>query len=391
MQGLARRWLTMWALPLSVLAAATAVAAASPRFVPENPDFVVADLSQSQPDEPLRRLLASWRAAPEAEENVVALAQAFMQRARARREPRYFGRAEAILSRRARLPGVGPDVRRLYAEALQFRHDFAAAENILDQLLREQPHDADSRLRRGSLRLTRGDFAGARADCAQLALARGTSAPAGMACLAEALAGSGELERARLLLDIMASGAAALEPASRAYLLATSAELSERAGDLATAIDVYEQASRLAPQDDSIRAALADARRLRGDANSAEPLMVTNPSLALLVRQAVQAPAGDPLRNRAHDWLQLEMARGDAIHYREAAMLALAEQRADDALTAARRNFETQRELADVRVLAQAAMLANDAAAIDELRRWLQATGYQDRITAGILARAARG
>lgn len=391
MPGRARRWFTMLALPLSVLAAATAVAAASPRFVPEDPDFVVADLTQSQPDEPLRRLLASWRAEPDAEQNVIALAQAFIDRARSRREPRYFGRAEALLARKASLPGAGADLRRLYAETLQFRHDFAAAEHILNELLREQPHDTDSRLRRGSLRLTRGDFAGARTDCAQLALARGATAPAGIACLAEALAGSGELERARLLLDAMARDSAALEPAARAYLLTTRAELSERAGDLVNAIAAYEQASRLAPQDDSIRAALSDVRRLRGDANATEPLAVNSPSLALLVRQAMLAPAGDPLRSRARDWLQLEMARGDAIHYRESALLALSEQRAADALTAARRNFETQRELADVRVLARAAVLAKDAAATDELRRWLQASGYQDRITAGILARAVRG
>ena len=381
----------MLVLPLSVLASATAVAAASPRFVPRDPGFVVADLSQSLPDEPLRLLLAKWRTAPDAAENVAALAQAFIDRARSRREPRYFGRAEALLAPRARLPGAPPALRRLYAETLQFRHDFAAAEGILDALLLKQPHDADSRLRRGSLRLTRGDFAGARADCARLALARGPSATAGLACLAEALAGSGELARARVLLDAMAGDASVPDPAARAYLLATRAELSERAGDLAGAIDSYQQALRFAPQDDSIRAALSDLWRLRGDTRAGAPLIVESPSLALLVRQAALSRAGDPVRSRAHDWLQLEMARGDVIHYREVALLALAERRTSDALRAARRNFETQRELADVRVLAEATVLANDAEATDELRRWLRATGYQDRITTGILAGAARG
>jgi predicted Zn-dependent protease len=308
-----------------------------------------------------------------------------------RREPRYFGRAEALLAAKAAAPGAGAGLRRLYAETLQFRHAFAPAESLLDALLREQPHAADTRLRRGSLRLTRGDFAGARSDCAQLALARGSSSPAGFACLAEALAGSGELERARILLDSMARDTDTLDPAARAYLLATRAELGERAGDIAAAIEDYSTASRLAPQDDSIRAALADALALRGDPDAAAPLAVEGPSLALLVRQAALARNGDSLRNRARDWLQLEMARGDAIHYREAAMLALAERKPGDALAAARRNFESQRELADVRVLARAAVAARDAGAQGELRQWLTTTGYQDAITAGILADASGG
>ena len=48
-----------------------------------------------------------------------------------------------------------------------------------------------------------------------------TLAPAGFACLAEALAGSGELARARSLLDVVAADFNRLEPVSRAYLLAT--------------------------------------------------------------------------------------------------------------------------------------------------------------------------
>jgi hypothetical protein len=377
------------------MAAATPVAAAADRFVPRDPQFVVANISQTLPDEALRGLLARWRAAPDSEAEIAALARAFIDHARTRREPRYFGRAEALVATKARRPGAGADIRRLYAETLQFRHDFGAAEAILDALLREQPRDADARLRRGSLRLTRGDFVGARTDCMQVALAQSREAAlatAGAACLAEALAGGGELARARLLLDAMARDSAALDPVARAYLLATRAELGERAGEIDAAIDAYARASALAPQDDSIRAALADALALRGDTGATAPLRVDNPSLALLVRQAAFArDGGATLRARARDWLALERARGDAIHYREAAMLALAEQRPDEALAAARRNFESQRELADVRVFARAATMARDAAALHELRQWLHDTGYQDSITAGILARGSGG
>jgi hypothetical protein len=369
---------------------ATQVAAAADRFVPKDPAFVVANITQSMPDEALRTLLAQWRADPDAEEPAVALAQAFIDRARERREPRYFGRAEALLETRARKPGAGAETRRLYAETLQFRHAFADAERILDELLREQPHDARTRLRRGSLRLTRGDFAGARSDCAQLTLARGAIAPAGVACLAEALAGGGELGRGRLLLEAMAGDSSTLDAGARAYLLTTRAELGERAGDVTRAIDDNRRAAALAPQADSIRAALADALIVAGAPGAGAPLDVVNPSLALLVRQAA-ITRDVHLVERARDWLTLELARGDAIHHREAAMFALAERRPDEALSEARLNFETQRELADVRVLARAAVASRNPDAQASLRQWLASTGYEDAITSAILAGRSGG
>ena len=148
---------------------------------------------------------------------------------------------------------------------------------------------------------------------------------------------------------------------------------------------------RLAPQDDATRAALADALFERGDADAARTLQVDNPSLALLVRRAAFAGADRrPLLGRAQAWLELEQARGDAIHHREAALLALAQDDAAAALVAARRNFETQRELADVRVLARAARLAGDRQAQDTLQQWLRSTGYQDAVTDKILASGPR-
>jgi tetratricopeptide (TPR) repeat protein len=378
-------------LALLAAAAATRVAAAADRFVPGDPSFIVVEVGAQAPDESLRQRLALWRERPD-EASAVALADLYLERARQAREPRLFGRAEALLAPRAGQPGAGAGLRRRYAETLQFRHAFAAAAALLDQLLRENPRDASARLQRASLRLTRGDFAGARADCAQLTT-HAALAPAGFACLAQALAGSGQLERGRLLLD--AVGAAdSRDPAMSAYLLATRAELHERSGGFDAAIADYRAALRLAPHDDALRAAMADALGLRGDGAAAlRQLAVDKPSLALLVRSAAWSagPQRQPLVQRARDWLALESARGDAIHHREAALLALAESRTAEALRAARENFRTQRELPDVRVLARAAVAARDAGARNELESWLQVTGFQDAVTAAVLAGTARG
>jgi len=380
-------------LALLAVAAATSVAAASDRFVPADPEFVVANVRQAMPDEELRGLLAGWHSHPDDESVSVALAGAFITRARTLREPRYFGRAEAVLAPLAVRPGAGATARRLYAQALQYRHAFAAAEVLLDTILRETPRDSEARLLRASIRLVRGDFPGARGDCAQLAAGGGEAAGIGFTCLAEALAGSGQLDRARTLLDNAPGARNSANSSARAYLLATRAELRERNRDLSGAIADYGAALTLNPNDDSIRAALADALAARGDVRPALQLLdIEKPSVALLVRSAALARGAgrDELGARAAAWLDLEAARGDAVHYREAAMLALVMGNPTVALQAARRNFEIQRELPDVRVLARAAAATGDIAALKSLRQWLDDTGFRDSVTISILDAAAR-
>jgi thioredoxin-like negative regulator of GroEL len=378
---------------LLAVAAATQVAAAAERFVPADPAFVVANVRQALPDEKLLPLLAAWRADTSAESTGAALAAAFMERARTLREPMYFGRAEAVLAPLVAKPGAGTAVRRLYAQALQHRHDFVAAETLLDAVLREAPHDDDARLLRASVRLVRGDFSGARSDCAQLAAGGGDAATPGFACFAQALAGGGNLERAKGVLDALPAGGSGHDAATRAYLLATRAELRERGRDLAGALLDYREALNLAPRDDSIRAALADALAANGNTGEASDLLaIDKPSLALLVRSVALSEGARRARliERAESWFALEAARGDKPHLREAAMLALAMGDPARALSAARRNFEVQKELADVRVLARAARKANDAVALSALRSWLRETGYRDSITEGVLDESLR-
>jgi hypothetical protein len=129
---------------------------------------------------------------------------------------------------------------------------------------------------------------------------------------------------------------------------------------------------------------------VRGETAAAfEVLDVERPSVALIVRQAIRAPAGRRAvhEERANEWLALEAARGDAMHLRETAMLSLASGDAAGALDAATRNFATQRELPDVRVFASAAVAAGDATAHAAVRDWLASTGFQDVVTERILAR----
>jgi len=382
----ARSWIVL-ALAFGAVAAH---AAAAPRFVPADPGFVVARVQQAVPDAALRELIARWRASPGDAESV-ALGAAFLDRAHELREPMYVGRAESVLAAAVTRPGASASAQRLYAQTLQFRHDFPAAKLRLDALLRDDPHDAAARLQRASVNLVRGEFSAARIDCAQLVAQAGMRAEA-MACLAESLAGTGALPRARALL-----GAYPLsrdeDARARGYFLAVRAELHERAGDLDRALADYAAALALAPADDSIRAALADALVARGEPHEACALLdVERAGLPLVVRRAVCAgePERDRSRVQAQGWLEQEAARGDAPHLREAALLALATGDFPAALVAARANFALQRQLADVRALARAASAMRDVSARRELEDWLRTTGFRDAVTEAILGAATR-
>jgi tetratricopeptide (TPR) repeat protein len=376
---------------LALAAAALPAAAATDRFVPADPDFVVANVRQSAPDAQLRDLIARWRESP-SDATSIALAQTFLERAHSRREPMYFGRAESVLVAAANRPGASAETRRLYAATLQQRHEFDAAEALLDGILEQAPLDAAARTQRASVRLVRGDFNGARGDCARL-LATAPNQSVALACLAESHAGSGRLEQARALLAVYPLDPAG-DPAARAYFLTVRAELAERADSIDRAIADYSAALGAMPNEDAIRAALADALIARGDTPEADALLnVERPGLALLVRRVscTRGAQRERLRALASGWLELEAARGDALHHREAALLALELGDAARALEAAEKNFATQKELPDVRVLARAAVAAGDQDARRKLGEWMQSTGFRDAFSEAILGITRRG
>lgn len=379
-------------LAVSVAALAHPVAAAAAeRFVPATAGFVIANVRQATPDAGLRELIERWRADPR-DASSVALASAFIDRARSLREPMYMGRAEAVLAAAIGRADASASTRRLYAQTLQYRHDFVAAEALLDRVLNADPRDGAARLQRASIRLVRGEFPGARVDCAVLLAGGGATQAAALACLAESLAGSGQLGQARALLARL-PGTEGLAPVILAYLLTVRAELHDRAQADEAALADYRAAVALDPGDDSTRAALADALLARGQiAEARRILAVDKPGLALLVRAAACAPSSGraAVIAQATAWLELERARGDSPHLREAAMLALAEGDAPSALAAAEANFRAQRELPDVRVLARAAQAARNEPARRRLSDWLRQTGFRDAVTETILVGAAR-
>ena len=74
------------------------------------------------------------------------------------------------------------------------------------------------------------------------------------------------------------------------------------------------------------------------------------------------------------------------MHQRENARYELALRGdARSALALALDNWKVQREPSDLRILAEAAAAARDAAAIDIVRRWMAETGFEYRTVATLV------
>jgi predicted Zn-dependent protease len=279
----------------------------------------------------------------------------------------------------------------LEADVLQQRHEFVPAIGLLDRAIAQDPRAAHAHLMRANVHIVTGEFDRARPDCAWL-LGSGEQR-AGSVCLAQVLGSTGQLERARALLERLTAGESAGPSVDVvAWTLAVRADLDVRAGALAEAETALTRAVALAPTSDYVRLALADVLIARGRLTDAVRVLgAARPSVGALLRRAIaQARAHDSqmqgslaeLRER----LAVSAQRGERTHLREEARLAL--EFANDrsaALALARDNFAVQRETEDVRLLARAASNARDAAALASLEAWIRRTHYEDAVVDQLL------
>jgi hypothetical protein len=167
--------------------------------------------------------------------------------------------------------------------------------------------------------------------------------------------------------------------------MATLAELAIQKGDEATAADELRSVLAFDPTDAYARAALADVLLAQGDPAGASELCAGFEAIDnLLVRRAIaehaaKGPEADKLAKMMHDRIAAAAERGDRVHQREEAMFVLADDEdAPRSLAIARANWDVQKELADARLLAQAAVAAHDRAAAQPVIDWAHANGIHD-------------
>jgi len=380
-----RKWRVLGVGAIGLAAALTVAAVAAPnragkaaeRYTPDDPADVIARVPTRDPGElEARRALAGEDRLAAA----VQLARLELGRYHRFSDPRYLGRAQALLAPWWTQPEPPADVLLLRATIRQSVHEFSAARADLDALVAARPDDPDAQLTRAVVATITADYAAARTSCAALAARPLVEAT----CLApvEGIAGHADQAYARLG-ELLARSRPTT--AVKSWTLTALAELAIMRGDPAGAERHLEHALELDPDDVYARGLLFDVLLETGRTAQASRLLERREEIdALLVRLAISEHAlhstdAARLAGLMRDKIAAAAQRGDRIHLREEARFALAvEGDPARAIRIARDNWEVQKELADARLLVEAAVAGRDRGAAAPVLAWIAATGVRD-------------
>ena len=339
--------------------------------------------------DPLRR---SVTANPRNLSATLELARGYLQIGRAAGDPRIVAYAQAALLPWLRDGNAPEPVLVLQATALQNQHQFAAAMKLLDRAVQLSPNDPQVWLTRASIYSLRNDVPNARRACARLT--RTADTLVALTCLAGIDSRNGHLSASFEGLQRVFVNDARLPAELRVWVQTQLGDMAERLGNDPAAQQYLRAALQLAPDDGFTLSTYADL--LIREHRYPEVITMLAGREAqdnLLLRLSI---AGQAMGNReARRWSDMYAARmqaaqrdGDTVHMREQAMFALDTQRdATRALQIAARNWQQQREPADVRIYWRAARAVRGstglAAGEAQLQQWLGATRYEDATLAG--------
>ncbi|HET7526265.1 MAG TPA: hypothetical protein VFK10_10015 [Burkholderiaceae bacterium] len=345
-------------------------AAAAAPYVPQSDDQVVERLPLRADDRAARELAAlraAWRRDPRDIAAAVRLAAAYIDQAGAEGDPRYVGYAQSTLQpwwRDAQAPAA---VRVMRAIVLQYDHRFDDALADLDAAVRDEPDDAQAWAWITAIHLVRADLEPARRACDRLAEL--SPELVGAACHAQIDALTGHATQAATSLRSALHEDAGADPALRLWVLTRLAETEALRGDVAAAERAFGDALKLALLKDKGRADV------------------------LLLRLAIAAKAaGDDRRDALTRELAARFdaarARGDTSHRKEEARFTLALlQQPERALELARANYEQQREVADARIVLEAALAARQRDGAQPVLQWMDATGIESPVLRALAAK----
>jgi hypothetical protein len=341
-----------------------------------------------------------------------AAAQRYIELGRATSDPRYFGYAQAALAPWWHAAAPPVPVLLLRATLLQSSHRFAEATRDLGAVTHADPGNAQAWLTLATVQVVRGEYQAAVRSCGRLSALAGQLAS--MTCLANARAASGQLagserllalalERSTMSSDSGKDVQGTSQTALRLWALTLMGELAVRRGDAARAEERFRQALVMAPGDSYLLGAYADLLLDQGRNADVQALLRDHLRIdALLLRHTIAARAASstaapatPAVARAMTELQARFdaaaRRGDAIHQREQARFELhLRQNPRAALELALANWQVQKEIADLRILLEAALAARDPAAARAALAWRRQHGLEDGKIAA-LARQLEG
>lgn len=333
-----------------------------------------------------RAAAASTAASPRSADPAAAVREAndWLAQAHAQGDPRFAGRALAVLQPWAADASAPAPVVLMLATTEQYIHRFDSARQRLQALVARDPRQPQAWLTLATLHRLHGRYAESDAACKALVPLPGTGLHAA-ACLAENQALRGDVDAARMVFQrLLAQG----DGNARGWLLTSLAELEQRAGRPEEAERAFRAALAADPSDGYAALALVDLLIDRRRPAEALALLDRQPrSDAVLLRrvQAGQAltrggSTADDARELRERFTQAALRPGAFDgHAREQALYAWhVEQDLPAAVRHARDNLGVQREPFDLLLLARAARAAGDDVALRDAVQIQKAMGLHD-------------
>jgi predicted Zn-dependent protease len=371
-------------LPLLLLCC-LGLANATPRLPANGADIIEHLPRRNDPaQQELLRLRAELATNPRDLALATRVAQRYIATARSQTDPRYYGYAQAALAPWWSMPAPPNAVRLLRATLLQSTHHFPEALVDLDAIIAAEPGNAQAWLTRATVSTVRGDYAGATANCAHLSSVADQLVT--ITCISNVGALTGKLAQSEALLALTLERSGA-DADMQVWVLTLLAEMAQRRGAPDIAEARFKRALALAPQDSYLLGAYADF--LLDQRRAPEVLRLLKDqgridSLLLRTALALQQTPGQEVALRAatadlRARFAAAMQRADTVHQREQARFTLQlEGDARAALALAQQNWAVQKEIADTRILLEAAVKANDPAAAAPVLAWLEKNKQED-------------
>jgi len=355
-------------------------------FVPTRDDQVIERLPYKTGDPVMVELRAERAQLSNQPDNLrlaVRLARRYIELGRINGDPRYAGYAQAALMPWWNLERPPQDVLLLRATLRQRVHDFEGARADLDTLLRANPWQVQARLTRATVLQVQGVYPRAREDC--LGLQRLADELVATTCLASVGSVSGQLRDSHQQLQLTLQRHPEADATIRSWVLTALAEMAAHAGLAALAEQHFREALALDPSDFYLLGAYADyLLDRRRPTEVVNLLRDKTPADPLFLRYALALKAeGSPELTTATQQLRARFGasrlRGDRVHLREEARFTLhILGDARQALQLANENWVVQKEVADVRILLEAALATPDASALATVKAWLRSSRLED-------------
>ncbi len=327
-------------------------------------------------------LRANLRDNPRNLESAVKLATRYIEQGRSEGDPRFLGQAQAIISPWWNEPTPPPAVLLLRATIRQNAHEFDPALADLDQVLAEQPTNAQAWLTKASILQVQARYDEARRACQRLA--RSAASHVLLGCLGNIAGVTGRSTKGLELLRAAFSDPG-LSGRERIWIATILADIAARTGAIREAEPYFTEAFKVGIKDQYLLGAygdfLLDQRRYR---DVVSLLRSETRADGLLLRLALAEQALKLLTFQDH---AAELAarfaagrdRGTTVHGREEARFTLTLQHdARRALPLAQANWNVQKEPADARILLESALAVGNHSAAQPVLDWMKSNRVED-------------